>query len=151
MQVVVSSDERISCDDELIRRVEGVVEGAVGEFELLARVEVHLADLASQVAGERDKACRIEARAPGVVPFLATHEAPTLSEAIHEATDKLRRIIGRVLRSAARSGAPMLPQSQATPLGALGSTSMPALVPVVSTAAHALAPVNPAGAAPTHR
>lgn len=123
MQVVVSSDERICCDEELIRRVEGVVESAVGEFELLARVEVHLADLAGQLAGERDKACRIEARASGLAPLLASHEAATLSEAIHEATDKLRRIVVRGLRTAGTAGAPLLPQQET-----------PALIPVTPVA-----------------
>lgn len=99
MKVVVSSDDYACCDEELILRVEGVVEGAVEQFsDRIARVDVHLSDLNSQNVGESDKICRLEARLAGLAPVLASHEAPTLTEAIHAAAGKLRRSLWRSIR-----------------------------------------------------
>jgi Sigma 54 modulation protein / S30EA ribosomal protein len=99
MKVVVSSDEYACCDEELIQRVEGVVEGALDRFgERIVRVDVHLSDLNSQNVGESDKICRLEARLAGHAPVIAGHEAPTLTEAIHCAADKLRRSLWRSIR-----------------------------------------------------
>jgi ribosome-associated translation inhibitor RaiA len=99
MQVLVNCDDHICCDDELIRRVEGVVTGTLERFaEHLLRVEVWLRDLNSEKPGDRDKVCSLEARVAAGAPLSAEHEAPTLAEAIHVAAGKLEKQVRRQLR-----------------------------------------------------
>jgi Sigma 54 modulation protein / S30EA ribosomal protein len=99
MQVLVSCDDPIGCDSELIQRVEGVIAGTLQRFgEHLSRVEVRLKDLNSEKPGDRDKVCRLEARLAGAAAVNVEHEAPTLTEAIHVAAGKLERLVGRQLR-----------------------------------------------------
>lgn len=99
MQVRVNCDDHICCDNELIRRVEGVITGTLERFsEHLLRVEVWLHDLNSEKPGDRDKVCSLEARVAGAPPVSAEHEAPTLAEAIHVAAGKLEKRVGHRLR-----------------------------------------------------
>ena len=108
MQVLVNSDHHIHGGEDLSARVEGVVRGALERFEeRVTRVEVHLNDLNSHKAGDRDKRCLMEARVAGLKPIAASHEAPTMAEAIHGAADKLERALdhtlGRLQQNAGRS------------------------------------------------
>jgi hypothetical protein len=105
MQVMVNCDDHVCCDDELIRRVEGVVAGTLEHFgEHLSRVEVWLRDLNSLEPGGRDKVCSLEARLAGDAPVNAEHGAPTLAEAIHVATGKLEQLVARQLRAISVTG-----------------------------------------------
>ena len=98
MQVLVNSDHHIVGGEDLTERVQGVVEGRLERFDgRITRVEVHLNDLNSVKLGERDKRCMMEARIGGMKPIAVSHEAPTLTEAIHVAADKLERAIGHAL------------------------------------------------------
>jgi len=98
MQVLVNSDHHIYASEDLTGRIEGVVEGALERFsERITRVQVHLSDLNSHKMGDRDKRCLMEARVAGLKPIAVSHEAPTLSEAIHAAADKLERALEHVL------------------------------------------------------
>ena len=98
MQVLVNSDHHIVGDEELTGRVQGVVAGRLDRFEgRITRVEVHLNDLNGSKLGERDKRAMMEARIGGMRPIAVSHEAPTLTEAIHVAADKLERAIERAL------------------------------------------------------
>ena len=104
MQIMVNCDDPICCDEELIRRVEGVIAGTLERFgEHLFRVEVRLRDLGSEKPGDRDKVCSLEARMTGTASVAAEHEAPTLTEAIHVAAGKLERLVGRQVREFART------------------------------------------------
>jgi ribosome-associated translation inhibitor RaiA len=97
MQVLVNSGHHLGGED-LRERVEGVVAGRLERFEgRITRVEVHLNDLNGQKLGERDQRCTMEARLGGMVPIAVTHEAPTLTEAIHVAADKLERAVEHAL------------------------------------------------------
>jgi ribosome-associated translation inhibitor RaiA len=94
MQVLVNSDHHIVGGGDLTERVQGVLEGRLERFEeRIARVEVQLTDLNSRKLGERDKRCIIEARLGGMKPIAVSHEAPTLTEAIHVAADKLESAV----------------------------------------------------------
>lgn len=98
MQVLVNSDHHIVGGEELTERVQGVVEGKLERFNgRITRVEVHLNDLNGSKLGERDKRCMMEARLGGMKPIAVSHEAPTLTEAIHVAADKLERAIEHAL------------------------------------------------------
>ena len=104
MQVLVKCDDHVCCDDELIRRVEGVIAGTLERFgEHLSWVEVGLHDLNSEKPGDRDKVCSLEARLTGAAPLSVKYEAPTLAEAIHVAAGKLERLVGQHLRELTRS------------------------------------------------
>jgi predicted nuclease with TOPRIM domain len=106
MQVVVSADDPVRCDEELIRRVEGVIEGTLERFrDRIARLEVHLGDLDSPKPGERDKSCRMEARVAGLKPVVASHDAVTLTEAIHAAASKLEHSVAHELQQMAKQRA----------------------------------------------
>lgn len=103
MQVLVNCDDPICCEEELIRRVEGVLEGTLEEFrDRVLRVEARLSDLHGPKPGERDKICALEARIAGST-VVASHEAATLAEAIHDAADKLKRLIVQEIRQLDRA------------------------------------------------
>lgn len=98
MQVLVNSDHHIVGGEDLTERVQGVVEDRLGRFAgRITRVEVHLNDLNGNKLGERDKRCLMEARLGGMKPIAVSHEAPTLTEAIHAAADKLERALDHAL------------------------------------------------------
>jgi ribosome-associated translation inhibitor RaiA len=79
---------------DLTARVQGVIEGRLERFEgWISRVEVDLSDLNSQGRGERDQRCIMEARLKGMSPIAVSHEASTLTEAIHVAADRLERAV----------------------------------------------------------
>jgi hypothetical protein len=116
MQVLVKCDDPICCDEELIRRVGGVIEGALGRFgDRLLRVEVRLRDLNSEKPGDRDKVCSLEARIAGATSVMAEHDAPTLAEAIHVSAGKLERLVSRQLREFARALAASAPPAGPSP------------------------------------
>lgn len=98
MQVLVNSDHHIVGGEDLTERVRGVVEGRLERFTgRITRVEVHLNDLNGLKLGERDKRCLMEVRVGGMKPIAVSHEAPTLTEAIHVAADKLERAVANAL------------------------------------------------------
>lgn len=98
MQVLVNSDHHIVGGEDLTERVRGVVEGRLERFDKrITRVEVHLNDLNSDRLGERDKRCMMEVRVGGMKPIAVSHEAPTLTEAIHVAAGKLERAVAHAL------------------------------------------------------
>ena len=120
MQVLVNSDHHIVGGEDLAERVQGVVEGCLERFAArITRVEVHLHDLNSGKSGERDKRCMMEARIGGMRPMAVSHEAPTLTEAIHVAADKLERAIEHSLGKLADSAGRTPPEEQVVSLEAL--------------------------------
>ena len=115
MQVLVTCDDPICCDAELLLRVEGVIAGTLERFDdRVSQVEVRLSDLASERPGDRDKVCSLEARMAGAVSVVAKHAAPTLTEAIHVAAGELGRLVGRELRQLgqALAGTPVRPSAR---------------------------------------
>lgn len=98
MQVLLNSNHSVTGTEELTRRVESVVHGAIGRFgDQVTRVEVHLYDENSRKAGEADKRCLMEARLGGLKPIAVTHHAPSFDEAIDGAADKLERALDHAL------------------------------------------------------
>jgi hypothetical protein len=99
MQVLVSCDDPICCDENLFQRVEGVIAGTLERFSSrISRVEARLSDVSGIKQGNRDKVCSLEAWVTGAAPITASHEAATLAEAIHDATDKLKRLVAREIQ-----------------------------------------------------
>ena len=120
MQVLVNSDHHIVGGEELTERVQGVVEGKLDRFDgRITCVEVHLNDLNSVKLGERDKRCMMEARVGGLKPIAVSHEAPTLTEAIHMAADKLERAIENALGRLADKAGRTPPEAQIANVEAL--------------------------------
>jgi len=107
MRVLVNSD----LHTDLTERVQGVLEGRLERFEeRITRVEVALRDLNSRKLGERDKRCIMEACLGGMKPIAVSHEAPTLTEAIHVAADKLERAVEDALYSPENRVGPTPPE-----------------------------------------
>lgn len=106
MQIRVDIDDHIDGSEELRIRVEGVVEGSLdGYQERVTRVDVHLSQRVSRRHGELDMCCRMEAHAGGEPPISVSHEAMTLTEAIHAASAKLQRAVHLASRAARSLGA----------------------------------------------
>jgi ribosome-associated translation inhibitor RaiA len=120
MQVLVNSDHHIVGSRELTERVQGVLEGRLERFAArVTRVEVHLSDLNSNKLGERDKRCLMEARVGGLKPIAVSHEAPTLTEAIHVAADKLERALDHMLGKLEDTSGRAPPEDQVASVEAL--------------------------------
>jgi ribosome-associated translation inhibitor RaiA len=101
MQIRVDVDDHIDGSEELMVRVEGVVEGSLDRFqEQISRVDVHLSQRIPHRHGERDMCCRMEAHAAGLKLVAVIHEAQTLTEAIHAASAKLERAVRLALAKA---------------------------------------------------
>jgi Sigma 54 modulation protein / S30EA ribosomal protein len=109
MQVLVNSDHDVASGADLTQRVQGVVEGRLDRYAgRITRVVVHLHDLNGGTRGgpggplgahDARKAlrCLMEARMGGMAPIAVSHEAPTLTEAIHVAADRLERALEHAL------------------------------------------------------
>ena len=94
MQIRVDADEHIDNNDELTLRVEGVVEGSLERYvDRVTLVEVHLSRNAQHSMGGRDICCRMAAHVGALKPIGVSHDAFTLTEAIHAASAKLERAI----------------------------------------------------------
>jgi len=99
MQVLVNCDDPLCCDENLFQRVEGVIAGTLERFSSrISRVEAYLSDVSGVKHGNRDKVCSLEAWVMGAASVTASHEAVTLAEAIHDAADKLERLIAREIQ-----------------------------------------------------
>jgi hypothetical protein len=106
MQVRVHTDEHVDSSQELIFRVEGVVEGSLHDYEdRVTLVEVHLSLRTPHHPGDRDICCRMEAHLIALKPLDVSHEALTLTEAIHAASAKLERAIRAALGHRKSKGA----------------------------------------------
>jgi len=118
MQVLVSSDDSILCDEELGLRIEGVVVGPLDRFrDAVSQIEVQLSALRGRTPAQPDRRCHIEAQVTGLRPIAVSHEALTLSEAIHAATDKLKRALTRELRHPSRASGPGSNRGASRPAG----------------------------------
>ena len=105
MQIRVDVDDHIDGNEELMVRVEGVVEGSLdGYQEKVTRVDVQLSRRVPHRHGEHDMCCRMEAHAGGHHAISVSHEAMTLTEAIHAASAKLARAVHLAVQAARSSG-----------------------------------------------
>ena len=108
--------------------------GSSASRERITRVEVALSDLNSRKLGERDKRCIMEARLGGMQPIAVSHEAPTLTEAIHVAADKLERAVEDALCS---------PENVVGPTPPRAARLRYQLGPIAKYAPSALTPARP--------
>jgi hypothetical protein len=116
MQIRVDVDDHIDGSEELMVRVEGVVEGSLdGYQEQVTRVDVHLSQRIPHRHGELDMCCRMEAQAGDQGPISVSHEAMTLTEAIHAASAKLQRAVHLAVQAAKSSGAGARAESDEMP------------------------------------
>lgn len=91
MLVNIYTDRNIDADEDLLARFEKKVRSELDRYsERLTRVEVHLMDENANKGGA-DKRCTVEARAAGMRPIAASHEAEVLEVALDGALDKVRR------------------------------------------------------------
>lgn len=96
MLVQVNTDNHLAGDDELASRVEAELQRTLKRFsDHITRIEVHLNDENGDKAGSSDKRCLVEARVRGIEPVAVSHNAPTITEAVKGATDKMVRALDR--------------------------------------------------------
>jgi ribosome-associated translation inhibitor RaiA len=127
MQIRVHADEHVDSSQELIFRVEGVVEGSLHDYEdRVTLVEVHLSRRTPHHPGDRDMCCRMEAHLSALKPLEVSHEALTLTEAIHAASSKLERAIHSTLgRRKSKEDLAPVAEEGAHPVEGLGQLGRP--------------------------
>jgi hypothetical protein len=127
MQIRVHADEHVDSNQELIFRVEGVVEGSLHYYQdRVTLIEVFLSVRTPHHPGDRDMCCRMEAHLSALKPLEVSHEALTLTEAIHAASAKLERVIHAALgrRKSKEAAAPAADEG-ADPAEGLGQLGRP--------------------------
>lgn len=98
MQIHVNTDKNLHGGEDVIRRVQEMVESAVANFaDRITRIEAHLSDENASKHGEHDKRCMLEARLNGLQPIAVTHMAESVPLAVQGAAEKLEHAIGRAL------------------------------------------------------
>ena len=98
MLVQVNTDNHVTGDDELADKVAADMQRTLKRFSThITRVEVHINDENGDKAGPTDKRCVLEARVKGLEPVAVSHNAPSVSEAVKGASDKLVRSLDRTL------------------------------------------------------
>jgi ribosome-associated translation inhibitor RaiA len=99
MQIQVNTDNHTAGSADLIRLVEGLVEGALDRFrDRITRVEVHLSDeSSSEKSSGNDKRCVMEARLAGLQPITVSADESSLEHALSSAADKLEKTLKRTL------------------------------------------------------
>lgn len=94
MDIQVNAHQHLDPADDLVERVELLIESTLGRFRTqLTRIEVHLGDENGEKATPADKRCTVEARPAGQKPVAVTHHAATLDEACRGATQKLKTLL----------------------------------------------------------
>jgi ribosome-associated translation inhibitor RaiA len=94
MHVQLETDSNVRGTEDLRRRVQSLVEDALGRFGgQITRVEVHLRDENSGKHGARDKGCTLEARLAGTAPVAVHNNADNMLDALQGATDKLCKLL----------------------------------------------------------
>lgn len=98
MQIQTNTDHTIEGTEALTTHVESVVNLAVGRFsEHITRVVVHLNKNNDSKSPTGDFRCLLEARVEGHAPVAASDHAGNLHQAIHGASEKLKRALSSTL------------------------------------------------------
>ncbi len=98
MLVQVNTDSHVTHNEDLAGKVAADMKEKLKRFAgQITRVEVHIHDDNGEKHGATDKRCVVEARVSGFDPIAVSHQAPSVSDAIKGASDKLVRAIERVV------------------------------------------------------
>lgn len=98
MQIQINTDHHIDGNEAVAAEVTRVVTDALQRFSgRITRVEVHLDDENGAKGGPNDKRCMLEARLEGRQPIAVTHQAATITQAVHGAAENLVRVIESTL------------------------------------------------------
>jgi len=98
MQIQINTDHNVEGGELFSDNVKTMIEDTLGRFsEHVTRVEVHISDQNSEKSGMNDKRCMMEARLEGRQPIAITHQAASLSLAVHGAVGKLKHMIENIL------------------------------------------------------
>lgn len=95
MIIQVNSDNHVDVNVNIVSTVEDKVERALARHaSRITRVEVHLNDVNAHKNGQDDQRCLIEVRINGWSPIAVSHHAPTLTQALDGALDRIRKVVG---------------------------------------------------------
>lgn len=98
MTIQFNTDSYIDGNEELTQRLRERITKALRKYEgRITRVEVHLADVNANKAGQKDKRCMIEARVAGIKPIAVSSYDNYIEQAVKGATIKLTSAIDSTL------------------------------------------------------
>jgi len=99
MQIQVNTDRHIDGSAELTTQVEATLEDALARFSnRITRLEVHFSDEnGTQKSDSSDNRCVLEARLTGMKPIKVSADGPSHEQALHDASKKLEKLLGRTL------------------------------------------------------
>ncbi len=96
--VQVNTDNHVQGADTLTEWAQRELSQRLARFrDHITRVEVHFSDINAARGGAQDKRCVLEARLAGRQPLAVSHEADTVADAMHGASDKLLRALDTAL------------------------------------------------------
>lgn len=97
MKIQLNTDKNILGDERFKSHLNTLIKDKFARFsDYITRIEVHLSDENSQRGGEQDKRCLIEARLENKQPVAVSSDAHTIEEAVTDALEKLKTLIGTI-------------------------------------------------------
>ncbi|WP_296946972.1 HPF/RaiA family ribosome-associated protein [uncultured Massilia sp.] len=97
MEININTDNTIDRHQGLDERVRSSVEAAIGRFEQVRRVDVHVSNENSQKHEDGSNYCMMEARVSGYAPVVVHAHAENLQLSITAAVGKLQRALDSAL------------------------------------------------------
>lgn len=104
MQIQINTDRNLEVRQAFADELKAEILEKLHRYaDQVSRVELHLSDINAARATPSDKRCVMEARVDGLPPVAVAHDAQSLRQAVHGATDKLLRAIDSALGRAHRT------------------------------------------------
>jgi hypothetical protein len=101
MKVRIDHDDHIRSSAARDEEIEALIHEQLGRFgESVTSVQVHLSDENGPRFTPGDRRCLLEARLAGRQPFVVSHHADSVRQAVSGAARKLERCIDQALRRA---------------------------------------------------
>lgn len=103
MEIHINSDHNLEVRQAFADELKVGIADKLSRFaDQVTRIDVHLSDVNAARSTPDDKRCVMEAHVDGLPPSAVQHEAQSLRQAVHGATDKLLRAIDSSLGRAHR-------------------------------------------------
>ncbi|MDE3106152.1 MAG: HPF/RaiA family ribosome-associated protein [Acidobacteriota bacterium] len=98
MMIQIHSDNHVAVHAPLAQFVEVQVQQSLRRFGAqVTRVAVHLSDEDGEKVGAADKRCMMEVRFAGYPPMSVTGSAPSLHQAVTQASGRMKRLLASSL------------------------------------------------------
>jgi ribosome-associated translation inhibitor RaiA len=98
MQIQFNTDNQVPGEEGLANWARDELRERLHRFaDHITRIEVHLSDATAARSTEQNKRCKLEARLAGRTPLAVSHDAGSVADALHGASDKLVRALDTAL------------------------------------------------------